>query len=283
MIATQCHDPHQLFLRLPSAITNSVTAAACTIQVILKAIVVVFARLVISRMTARAGRRVARGRPVDGIRIGIMAFRTLEVAAVIERLISQTGVVEVRRCPTIRGMALATIYRRTEMTRVHSSRISAIVTGRTGAQNLVVVDRVCWYEYRGVVAVFADIGRKHVSRSFAGGVTTIVATGAIIRDVGMVKVRRSPGDGRVAVIAIVATRDVRRVLADRRGAVMARAANADDLSMIDSVRRYPCIRRMTVFTNSAGLNMRWRLAGGINAIVAAGTITSDVDVIKVGR
>ena len=47
----------------------------------------------------------------------------------------------------------------------------------------------------------------------AGRVSAVVAAEAIIGNVDVVEIRRDPCDCRVAVIAVVAARDVRRVLA----------------------------------------------------------------------
>lgn len=49
----------------------------------------------------------------------------------------------------------------------------------------------------------------------------VVAANAITGDVGMVVRGRQPGNRRVAVIAVIAARDVRWMLAGRRHAIVA--------------------------------------------------------------
>ena len=51
------------------------------------------------------------------------------------------------------------------------------------------------YEYIGVVAVLADIGRLYMCRSLAGSLGIVVATDAVACDAGVVEVSRQPGNG----------------------------------------------------------------------------------------
>ena len=105
------------------------TATARTIQVVLQAVVIVHTGSIVIGMTARAGRRVAGGRPIHCIRVGIVAFGAGKVAAMIERLVGQPRVTEIGRRPCVRGMAHATIHGRIEVSRVLSGCEYAIVAG----------------------------------------------------------------------------------------------------------------------------------------------------------
>lgn len=58
------------------------------------------------------------------------------------------------------------------------------------------------------VAILADVGRQNMVRILAGRISAIVATRAVTHDVYMVEVGRRPRDRRVAVIAIVTTRNM---------------------------------------------------------------------------
>ena len=60
-----------------------------------------------------------------------------------------------------------------------------------------------------------------MSGRLARRVSTVVATEAITRNVDVVKVRRNPSDGRMAIIAIIAARDMRRVFTGRYCSVVA--------------------------------------------------------------
>jgi len=87
----------------------------------------------------------------------------------------------------------------------------------------------------------------------------------------------------MAVIAIVTTCYVCRMLACCRGAVMARPAGAQDLRMVDSVCGREDIRVVTIFTNVACLYMRRAFANRINTVMAAGTIVEDAEVVESRR
>lgn len=87
----------------------------------------------------------------------------------------------------------------------------------------------------------------------------------------------------MAVVAIIAARDVGWVLAGRYEAVMAGAACTYDLRVVDGVHRHPDVRCMAVLADIGCLDMREALAGGVNAVVAAGAIARDIYMIEVGR
>ena len=91
-----------------------------------------------------------------------MAFGTLEIATMIEWLITQPGMLIICRNPGGRAMAQATVLRRIEVPRVHAGGRSAIVTGCARAQDLSVING----RYRRpdicAVTIFADVGRLRV-------------------------------------------------------------------------------------------------------------------------
>ena len=70
----------------------------------------------------------------------------------------------------------------------------------------------------------AELGGLDVQRPLARGVSAVVAAEAVVHDVGVVEIRRHPGHRRVAIVAVVATGDVRRMFAGCRYAIMTRAA-----------------------------------------------------------
>ena len=135
----------------------------------------------------------------------------------------------------------------------------------------------------GAVAILADIGCLHVCRALAGRIGAVVTTGAIVDDVGMVEVSRYPGDCCMTVVAVVATGDVRGVLARGRLTVVAGSARADDLRVINSEHRYPDVRRVAIFANITRLYVCRGFARRIRAVMAAGAISRDVHVIEIRR
>lgn len=58
------------------------------------------------------------------------------------------------------------------------------------------------------MTVLAGIGCLSVRRVLTGCVGAVVTTEAVVRDIGVIEVRRYPGDGGVAVITIVTTANV---------------------------------------------------------------------------
>ncbi len=85
----------------------------------------------------------------------------------------------------------------------------------------------------------------------------------------------------MAVITIVAARDMRWMFASRRRAVVARTASTDDLCVVDSIGRSEHICIVTIFANVGCLYMRRSLADRFNAVVATGTIIDDTKVVEV--
>jgi len=85
----------------------------------------------------------------------------------------------------------------------------------------------------------------------------------------------------VTVVAIVATGDMRRVLACRNDAVVAGAAGTDNLGVVHGVSRNPDIGVMAVFANFRGQNVCRVFAGRLNTVVAARAVAGDTYVIKI--
>ena len=87
----------------------------------------------------------------------------------------------------------------------------------------------------------------------------------------------------MAVVAGIAAGDVCWMFTRRGDAVMAGAAGAYHLSVIDGKRGRPDTRRVAVLADISRLYMCRGLAGGLCAIVAAHAIASDIDVVEGGR
>ena len=157
------------------------------------------------------------------------------------------------------------------------------MTGTTCTDNLRMVNGVNRHPDVGCMAVLADIGRLNMRKVLACSINTVMAAGAIARDIYMIEIGWQPGNRRVAVIAIRAARNMLCILSGRSYAVMAGAAGTQHLRMVDCVNRHPDIRVMAVFTDIGRLNMREALAGGFDTVVTTGTVAGDSYVIEIGR
>lgn len=93
---------------------------------------------------------------------------------------------------------------------------------------------------------------------------------------------RHPDVDVVAILADICSKNVSRVLASCRCAVVTIAAIVDDAVVI-KVCRQPCNGSMTIFADVAAIDMRRMFASCIRAVVAADAITHNSDVIECSR
>ena len=107
-----------------------------------------------------------------------------------------------------------------------------------------------------------------------------MAAEAIVHDRDMVEIGRYPGRGRMTVVAGVAARNVRRILAGRDRAVVAREARPDDLCMIDGYGRRPYARVVAGVASIGGVDVVRRLARRLDAVVTTGAGGRDVRMIE---
>ena len=87
----------------------------------------------------------------------------------------------------------------------------------------------------------------------------------------------------MAVITGIAATDVRCVFANGRYAIVAGTTGADHLGVINRGRRLPQVGAVTVFADGGCLYVRCAFARGLDAVMAAGTIAGDAQVIEVRR
>ena len=109
-----------------------------------------------------------------------------------------------------------------------------------------------------------------------------MAACAIAADIHVIEICRQPANGRVAVIAIIATRNVRCMLAGCRSAVVARAAGSEYLRMVDGYGGFESGRAMAVLADIGRLYVGRAFAGCCSTVVAAHAVSSDACVIKYG-
>lgn len=88
-----------------------------------------------------------------------MTFGALEIAAMIKRLVAQPGMTVICRGPDGRAMAQAAVLRGIEVPRIHAGSRRAVVAGRAGAQDLIVINGNYRRPDIRAVAILADIGR----------------------------------------------------------------------------------------------------------------------------
>lgn len=86
----------------------------------------------------------------------------------------------------------------------------------------------------------------------------------------------------MAVITVVATAQMGRMLAGRSDSIVTASAAAEDLCVIDRIGRGEGDRVVAVLTHVGGLYVRRILAGCIGAVVAGRATASDIDVVKIG-
>ena len=98
----------------------------------------------------------------------------------------------------------------------------------------------------------------------------------------MIKVCWPPASCRVAVIAGIAARNMRRMFACGYDAVVAAVAGPDDLRVVNSEDRRKDVGVVAILTSVTGENMGQILANGINAVMAVNTLTGDIQMVEVG-
>ncbi len=196
-----------------------------------------------------------------------------------ETVADNIEMIEVGRDPAIGRVAVITSVAAAYVCRVLVRGDRAIVAGRAGADDLIVVDSVGRHKDKIVVTVFAQVCGLDMHRILANGVIPVVAAEAVGHDIRVLKCCRDPTVRRMAVVAVVSTADMGRVFTCGDHAVMAGRAESDDLGMINRVGGREKRAVMTVFTNIARLDMRRVLADGIGAVVAGGTGADDLGMV----
>ena len=212
---------------------------------------------------------------------GVLAGRVRAVVAA-DAVVGDVHMVKVRRNPGVSRVAVITVVATRKVRRVLAFGRHAVVAGEARANDLRVIDQVGWRERHVVVAVLAYVRRIDMDGVLTGCVRAVVAADAVVGDVHMVKVRRRPGVSRVAVITVVATGKVRRVLAFCRHAIVAGEAGANHLRMVDHVGRRKRRNVMTIFADVCGVDVSRVLANGIGAVMAAETIAGDAGMVEIG-
>jgi len=189
-------------------------------------------------------------------------------------------VVKIRRHPGTGRVAIVAVIAAGNMRRVLAGCGNTVVTGIAGANDLHVINQVGRRENDIVVTVFANIARLYMCRVLAERVGAVMTAEAIIGDVDVIEIRRHPANRRVAIITVIAAGDMRRVFPGRDRTVVAGITGADDLGVIEGVRRYKLRRVVAVFAGVRRLNVSDWFSRGIHTVVAANAVTGNASVIK---
>ena len=207
----------------------------------------------------------------------------IDVVVAADAVSGDVGVVEVRRNPAARRVAVVTGIAASDMVRALAHGNRAVVTRAACAEHLQVIDAHYGRERYDAMAILAEVRRLYVRDGLADRIDVVVAAHAIGSDVVVIEIGRCPGSRRMAVVASVATDDVAGVLAHRCRAVVTGATGSEHLRVIDLHDGCECDDAMTVFADARCRNVRRRLADCSDSVVAACAISRDVIVVEIRR
>ncbi len=117
-----------------------------------------------------------------------MAFRTLQVVAVVLWLVWQCNVTVIGGCPRVGDMAGIAFFRGIKVPWVWTDGRYAVVTGRTRAKHLRVIDGEYGRKHIRGMAIFADIRCQNMCRVFAGRVCVVMAANAVTGDIHVIEI-----------------------------------------------------------------------------------------------
>ena len=101
-----------------------------------------------------------------------------------------------------------------------------------------MIDPVRWREDNVVVARLAQVCGLDMCRVLPDCGSAVVAAEAVVGDVYVIEVGGHPTSRGVAIVTGIRAGNMRRVLTNRDGTVVATGAGANDLGVINPVRRY---------------------------------------------
>ena len=188
-----------------------------------------------------------------------------------------------RRRPHIGGMAIFADYSCQYVGRALTRCVCPVMAGTATSHHLRVIDSD--HRRKGVrrMTILANVCGLHMPRTLASRISPIMAASTIVDDIYVVEKCRTKCDSTVAIVASRRARNVCLILAGCDDSVMARTTCTDHLRVIDHKRRHPNRWRMTIFANIRCLNVRNVLACRFDTVVTTGTVSNNVDVIKIGR
>jgi len=136
------------------------------------------------------------------------------------------NVVEVRWQPAGCRMTVVALIAAGNVGRVLSSCCNTVMTRAAGAKYLSVVNGEDWLKTDSAVAVFANVRCRDVDRASSSRRYAVVTGNAVADNANMVEQSRQPTGNGVAVVALVARRNVSQCLACRGDAIVTTVTTA---------------------------------------------------------
>ena len=183
--------------------------------------------------------------------------------------------------PVIRVVAAVTLIGGRDVVRRLARRAVIIVAAYAGSQRLVMIHAEQWRPGKRPVTGLASVGSRDMVWWLAGGDGSVMAGYTTINDAAMVKHRRHPRRGAMAIVTFIAAGQMLRRLARGHGSVVATVAGTDYLGVIHSNHRAPGIHTMACVAVIGGGNVVRRLAGRLLPVVAAVAIAGDFVMIDI--
>lgn len=182
--------------------------------------------------------------------------RGIDTVVTAEAVVHDIDVVEIRRRPGIRCVAIIAIVTAGDMRQMFAGCDYAVVAEGATSQYLRMVYDISGRPDDVVMTILADVSCLNMQRTLTLFVDTVVTIHAVAGNIDVIEVCGCPGKRRVAIIASGAACDVVCILAGRSGAVVASTTAAKNLCVIDLVSRVPYGGVMAVGAVISGRNMR---------------------------
>lgn len=204
---------------------------------------------------------------IGGVDMAAVLTRCRGAVMAAETVDGNTPMIEVGWYPATGGVAQITGVVARHVVRRLTGRCGAVVTAVAGADDIRMIDPDHRYPGGVAMTILTHIGGLDMRRILTGCRRTVMTAGTVCRRAGVIEGGRHPGCCRVAQITGVVARNMARVLACGRGAVVAAVAGADDIGVIDPDHRNPGGIAMAVLAHIGSLDMCGILAGCRGAVV----------------
>jgi len=130
------------------------------------------------------------------------------------------------------------------------------------------------------MTIFADVRGRSMRLRLADRIDRVVATYTVAGNVVVLKIRRQPAIGGVAIFTGIATLNVILRFTIHDGIVMAARAATQDLQVIDAHDRDECYCRMAIFADACRCDVRRIFSGCAYPIVTTHAISNYIEVIE---
>ena len=183
---------------------------------------------------------------------------------------SDVVMIEIGRRKSDRRMTVLASIAAWNMVCALAERNAVVMTTDAAAKHLRVIHRHHGCEVHDRMTVFADVCRRRMINRSADDRRVVVAADAVTDDVVVIEVGRRPAQRRMAVVAGVAAGDMIGRLAIHDLVIVAADARAQYLRMVDAGDGHEARGGMAVLAKARGRNVQGILAGGTDAVMAAG-------------